>query len=147
MRIDGRLEFRAPETSASSSCILSNTMADPVDDFNELFLFTGTQPSAVHRKRLPLIIILVLADHKEVISSLWCFVESSSNTPWYCHVPHTMFIPRVWYPVIWSSFFHAWPVHFQGGGGGGCWKEYSLYARVNDENDGRPLNRTVFDKI
>ena len=92
MRIDGRLEFRAPETSASSSCILSNTMADPVDDFNELFLFTGTQPSAVHRKRLPLIIILVLADHKEVISSLWCFVESSSNTPWYCHVPHTMFI-------------------------------------------------------
>ena len=82
MRIDGRLEFRAPETSASSSCILSNTMADPVDDFNELFLFTGTQPSAVHRKRLPLIIILVLADHKEVISSLWCFVESSSNTPW-----------------------------------------------------------------
>ena len=57
-------------------------MADPVDDFNELFLFTGTQPSAVHRKRLPLIIILVLADHKEVISSLWCFVESSSNTRW-----------------------------------------------------------------
>ena len=50
MRIDGRLEFRAPETSASSSCILSNTMADPIDDFNELFLFTGTQPSAVHRK-------------------------------------------------------------------------------------------------
>ena len=117
MRIEGRLEFRAPETSASSSCILSNTMADPVDDFNELFLFTGTQPSAVHRKRLPLIIILVLADHKEVISSLWCFVESSSNTPWYCHVPHTTFIPRVWYPCHMIIIFSRMACTLSGGGG------------------------------
>ena len=120
MRIDGRLEFRAPETSASSSCILSNTMADPVDDFNELFLFTGTQPSAVHRKRLPLIITLVLADHKEVISSLWCFVESSSNTPWYCHVPHTMFIAYHEYGTL--SHDHHFFTHglytFRGGEGG-----------------------------
>ena len=71
MRIDGRLEFRAPETSASSSCILSNTMADPVDDFNELFLFTGTQPSAVHRK---------LSNEYQNFVNVFCFMNGVVET-------------------------------------------------------------------
>jgi hypothetical protein len=35
--------------------------------------------------------------------------------------------------------FFARLVHFQGREGGGCEKEYSLYACDNDEKDGWPL--------